>query len=137
MSTARRAYDILRGYIGREWERIQTVEESSARTELDQAMKTPGVASAPTTTSTPAAEVPTEDKQAYARRLLGVSASATFDEIRKQFERLNRRSDPSNFPPGSAEATQAADIQKRVHWAYSFLTEHMDTTEKRFRSLEI
>ncbi len=136
MSTARRAYDILRGYIGREWERIQTVEESSARTELNDSLKTPAPTSTPSSDPVPAA-APTEDKEAYARRLLGVSVSASFDEIRKQFERLNRRSDPSNFPPGSAEANQASEIQKRVHWAYGFLTEHMDTTEKRFRSLEI
>jgi hypothetical protein len=136
MSTTRRAYDILRGYIGREWERIQSIEESSARTELNESLKTP----VPTNTRS-ADPVPTtaspEDQEAYARRLLGVTASATFDEIRKQFERLNRRSDPANFPAGSAEADQAAGIQKRVHWAYGYLTEHMDTTEKRFRSLEI
>lgn len=134
MSTARRAYDILRGYIGREWERIQDVEESSARQELSESLKQPSTSRAPAEQAAPASE---EDKGAYARRLLGVSAGATFDEIRKQFERLNRRSDPSNFPPGSAEADQAAEIQKRVHWAYGYLTEHMDTTEKRFRSLEI
>lgn len=136
MSTTRRAYDILRGYIGREWERIQTVEESSARTELNEALKTPASTSAPAAASNNEA-TSTEDKESYARRLLGVTASASFDEIRKQFERLNRRSDPANFPPGSAEADQAAEIQKRVHWAYGYLTEHMDTTEKRFRSLEI
>lgn len=136
MSTARRAYDILRGYIGQEWERIQSVEESSARTELNDSLKTPTPASAPSSDPLPAAAA-TEDKDAYARRLLGVNANASFDEIRKQFERLNRRSDPANFPPGSAEANQASEIQKRVHWAYGFLTEHMDTTEKRFRSLEI
>lgn len=134
MSTARRAYDILRGYIGQEWERIQGVEESSARHELAEAMQKPATAQASPDTTAP---VTNEDRETYARRLLGVSASASFDEIRKQFERLNRRSDPTNFPAGSAEANQAAEIQKRVHWAYGFLTEHMDTTEKRFRSLEI
>lgn len=134
MSTARRAYDILRGYIGQEWERIQGVEESSARHELAEAMQKPAAAQATPDTTAP---IENEDRGAYARRLLGVAASASFDEIRKQFERLNRRSDPTNFPAGSAEANQAAEIQKRVHWAYGFLTEHMDTTEKRFRSLEI
>lgn len=135
MSTARRAYDILRGYIGQEWERIQGVEESSARQELNESLRKPQATTAPSAESS--APLATEDREAYARRLLGVSASASFDEIRKQFERLNRRSDPTNFPEGSAEANQAAEIQKRVHWAYGFLTEHMDTTEKRFRSLEI
>ena len=30
-----------------------------------------------------------------------------------------------------------SEIQKRVHWAYAVLTDSMDSTEKRFRSLEI
>lgn len=137
MSTARRAYDILRGYIGQEWERIQGVEESSARAELHEAMGKPARREVAEDTPSESIPVPTEDRGAYARSLLGVGPNATFDEIRKQFERLNRRSDPANFPPGSAEATKAAEIQKRVHWAYGFLTDHIDNTEKRFRSLEI
>ncbi len=35
MSMGRRAYDILRGYVGREWERIMSVEEQTALKELD------------------------------------------------------------------------------------------------------
>jgi hypothetical protein len=57
--------------------------------------------------------------------------------VRKAFARFNKRSDPANFPAGSAEATQATEIQKRVHWAFGVLTENMDATEKRFKSLEI
>jgi hypothetical protein len=76
------------------------------------------------------------DPKAYARRLLGVTESTPYEELRKCFERLNQRSDPSNFPAGSYEAEQAAAIQRRVNWAFSLLTEDMDPTDKRFRSLE-
>jgi hypothetical protein len=35
------------------------------------------------------------------------------------------------------EAAQAIEIQRRVQWAYGVLTEGMDATERRFRTLEI
>lgn len=129
MSIGRRAYDILRGYVGQEWERIKGVEEDAAIKELDTPSK-----KEKSETSVP---VPVEDQQGYARKLLGVGPNANFDEVRKAFERLNKRSDPTNFPEGSEEANQAAAIQKRVHWAFGLLTEGMDATEKRFKSLEI
>ena len=40
MSSARRAYDLLRGYIAHEWERIQGVEEDFAEAELNEAIET-------------------------------------------------------------------------------------------------
>lgn len=131
MSMGRRAYDILRGYVGREWERIQGVEEKAAWQELE----TPSDKREASSTDLP--PVPSLNREAHARTLLGVGPSASFTEVRKAFERLNKRSDPANFPSGSAEATQAAEIQKRVHWAFGVLTENMDATEKRFKSLEI
>lgn len=131
MSMGRRAYDILRGYVGREWERIMNVEEEVARKELETPPPRPSAA------TKAVAEVPPADREAHARMVLGVTPSASFSEVRKAFERLNKRSDPANFPPASAEATQAAEIQKRVHWAFDVLTEGMDATEKRFKSLEI
>lgn len=131
MSMGRRAYDILRGYVGREWERIMSVEEETAIKELDLPSKPK-----PSAGSIAEALQP-EDKEARARMILGVGSEASFTEIRKAFERLNKRSDPANFPPGSSEANQAAEIQKRVHWAFAVLTDGMDATEKRFKSLEI
>ena len=131
MSMGRRAYDILRGYVGREWERIMSVEEEYALKELDLPSKPK-----PSGGSTSEPLQP-EDKEARARMILGVASEASFTEIRKAFERLNKRSDPANFPPGSSEANQAAEIQKRVHWAFGVLTDGMDATEKRFKSLEI
>jgi len=131
MSMGRRAYDILRGYVGREWERIMSVEEQTALKELDVPAKPK-----PSAGSFVEA-LPPEDKEARARMILGVGPQASFTEIRKAFERLNKRSDPANFPPASSEASQAAEIQKRVHWAFAVLTDGMDATEKRFKSLEI
>ncbi len=131
MSMGRRAYNVLRGYVGREWERIQGLEEDVATQELN-AETLPK--------AKPASDlppIPEVNREAHARTLLGVGPQAPFEDIRKAFERLNKRSDPANFPPGSSEATQAAEIQKRVHWAFGVLTEGMDATEKRFKSLEI
>lgn len=140
MSTGRRAYNVLRGYINQEWDRIQGVDQDKAWRELNEmvggknaetAAREEMIAENRPTPATP------EDKAAHARKLLGVAEDASFDDIRKAFERLTKRSDPKNFPDGSEEAKQAADIQKKVNWAFAILTEGMDATEKRFRSLEI
>ena len=66
-----------------------------------------------------------------------LAEKATFEEIRRAFDKLNKRSAPERFPINSPERTQAAEIQKRIHWAYQMLTESLGTTEKRFRSLEL
>jgi hypothetical protein len=129
MSTARRAYDLLRGYVSHEWERIQGVEETYAEAELNESLRSPAP-SAP-------APVAAKDNPAHARQILGVAEGADFAQVRAAFERLNKRSDPGNFPPNTKEARDAAEIQKKVHWAYGVLTEGMDSTEKRFKSLEI
>lgn len=135
MSLGKRAYNILRGYVNREWDRIQALDRLYAEKELAESTQAPA--------PPPEAELPTPneaaptDPKARARELLGVGPDASFEEIRKAFERLNKRSDPRNFPAGSPEAAQAASIRQRVNWAYQTLTEHVDVTEKRFKSLEI
>lgn len=138
MSVPRRAYDLLRGYIGREYERIQGVDFDGASQELKEAFQNPmkpGDASPqppqPRVQATPA------DRRAQACAVLGVSSKAEFGEIRTAFERLNRRSDPANFPPGSEEGKQAGQIQRRVQDAYRILADQADATEVRFKSLEI
>jgi len=147
MSMGKRAYNILRGYVSTEWDRIKDLERDLATKELHTRPTPP---SSPTetplpptlsgpplpapTTSTPA---PKYEPKAHARKLLGVSEDCSFDDLRKAYTRLNKRSDPSNFPAGSEEARKAADIQKNVNWAYNLLTATDDSTEKRFRSLEL
>ncbi|MGV3616424.1 MAG: hypothetical protein ACO1SV_13930 [Fimbriimonas sp.] len=139
MSTGRRAYDILRGYVNHEWERIQGVQMSDAERELYESLEPGAMATsekATETASAPASYSGTLDPS-KAREILGVGPEASFADIRASFDRITKRSDPANFPPGSAEAKQAEEIHRRVHRAYAILTEGMDSTEKRFRSLEI
>ncbi len=133
MSTGRRAIDLLRGYVNQEWERIRGVGESDAGTELDE----PAAFARTERTVTVQREYSPAELDDWARRVLGLGSTAEFSEIRKAFVRLNTRADPSKFPSGSAEARQAADIQLRVQQAYAILSESVDTTEKRFKSLEI
>lgn len=135
MSTGRRAYDILRGYVNREWDRIKGVDFDPAERELQEALDNP--MPRPTQPTAEPAEVATMDRQLLASKILGVPINAPFADIQKAFDRLNKRSDASNFPSGSPEVAQAIEIQRRVQWAYGVLTEGMDLTEKRFRSLEI
>lgn len=135
MSTGRRAYDVLRGYVNQEWERIRGVDDKDAETELDQSLSVSSIRVERSVTLQQ--EFISIDPQDWARKILGVTPSAEFTEIRKAFERLNSRSDPGKFPAGSQEAIQAAGIQLRVQQAYAILTDGIDTTEKRFKSLEI
>lgn len=136
MSGARRAYNIVRGYVMREWERIQGVERDLAESELLKSLSDVEGSDPGPSAQGPAYERSVNPKE-VARRFLGVAEDADFATIRKAFDKLNKRSDPKNFPEGSKEQEQAAEIQKRVHWAYATLTEDLDPTQKRFRSLEL
>lgn len=137
MSTGRRAYDLLRGYVNTEYDRLRGVERISAEDELNEAMNSPAAsASLRSPSQPPAAPAPVDPKQ-HAARILGVDQGASFEEVRKSYEKLNKRSDPTNFPQGSPERKQASEIQRRVQWAYQTLSDGVDATEKRFRSLEI
>ena len=135
MSTGRRAYDVLRGYVNQEWERIRGVDDKSAEAELNHSLSINAIrVERPASVETETVAI---DSEIWARRILGVDIAADFSAIRAAFERLNTRSDPSKFPAGSPEAKQAAEIQARVQQAYAILTEGIDSTEKRFKSLEI
>ena len=138
MSEAKRAYNIVRGFVSREWDRIKEVERNLAEDELEEALKEPRPAKAPPVKHSVSEALDHEvDRVGIARKMLGVTEKASFETIRKAFEKLNRRSDPKNFPGGSDEQIQAEQIQKRAYWAYNVLTEHFDAIEKRFKSLEI
>jgi len=139
MGEAKRVYDLLRGYVNREYDRIRGVELDEAERELNDVIK--GSVPPKTTPSQAAASSadvePVASREDRARRILGVTETATFDEIRRAFERLNKRGDPTRFPMNSPEREHAASIQKSVQWAYGVLTANVDAIEKRFRSLEI
>lgn len=143
MNGARRAYDIMKGHVLREWDRIQGVEHDIAEEELNASLRKHPPKPAERRPERSDAGIEENlypfvaDPAAVARRLLGVSPKAPFEEIRKTFERLNKRCAPSNFPDGTEAREQALEIQKRLHWAYQALTDHFDATEKRFKSLEL
>lgn len=127
----------MRGYVNREYDRIRGVDLDDAERELNDSLQgymPPKTASATPSATQPEPPMSREDR---ARKILGVTAEAPFDEIRRAFERLNKRGDPARFPPASPEREHAAAIQKSVQWAYGVLTANVDTIEKRFRSLEI
>lgn len=144
MRAGRRAYNLLRGYINREWDRIKKWERQDALRELDAATykrKRFETRSATETEAEPERTVlyvpeGTTPMEA-ARHVLGVDEDATFREIHHKFAKLNRRTKPMNLEHGSDERRQAADIQRKIHWAYRTLTADMSDAEKRFGSLEI
>lgn len=137
MSTGRRAYDLLRGYVNHEWERIKGIDGlDPAEEELNAALAGPGYRRTAYSEETQVEMVQLSEED-LARQILGVTPTATFDEIRKAFDKLNQRSDPKNFPSGSIEAENAAEIRSRVHRAFRILSDKFDATETRFKSLEI
>ena len=144
MRAGRRAYNLLRGYINREWDRIKKWERQDALRELDAATYKRNRQEA---VSESKAEAEPERTVLYvpegttpieaARHVLGVESGASFRDIHHKFAKLNRRTKPGNLEHGSDERRQAADIQRKIHWAYRTLTADMSDAEKRFGSLEI
>ena len=141
MSEAKRAYNLLRGYVNREWDRIKSLELAKALEELDKpSLETPAVEEAKTAPHEEVTKIIIPegmDVKEAARKILGVDEKASFDQIRHAFEKLNRRTQPGQFSEGSEEARSAIHLQRRVQWAYSILTVETSDAEKRFRSLEI
>ncbi len=136
MSEFDRAYNLLRGYIGREWDRLADIDRSEAAQELDDSVPVHPKYTQPDGATVYEKPAPAMDAE-LARRILGVEPSASYEEIERAYVRLQKRSDPSRFDPASVEFRWAVDINRRIHKAYSLLTEEMSVTEKRFGSLEI
>jgi hypothetical protein len=137
MSTGRRAYNLLRAYVGREWDRIKNWERLDALRELEEHDKPAEAPKAEDPEKTVVYIPEGSTREQAALHILGLKEGAAFTEIRHAFVKLSKRSDPSHFAEGSTEQVQARDIYRRVHWAYRTLTEGMSDSEKRFGSLEI
>ena len=139
MSTGRRAYDILRAHVNNQWDRINEPGLKSAWNELNEAVNGPkfqdGAPEVPAAENQKAAEP--IDQKAIARRILGVEESASFEEVRKAYERLRKRSEPAKFPEGTEEREMAAQLSQRIETAYRILAKDVPSIEKRFSNLEI
>ena len=136
MSEARRFYNIFRGYVNREWERIQGLERTLAEEELDAPAGSPAV-EPPRPTPVEEMSLTGEEAKRRARQVLGVGDDASYTEIRQAYQRLNKRSQPGTFTPGTEEERHSALIQRKIQWAYQVLSEGASGLERRFGSLEI
>lgn len=142
MSEARRAYDLLRAFVGRESDRVKETwaefEKMLAETPSPGSKPSPSAPTASPAEPDPRLTAATpEDTRRVARRILGVEEGASFPEIRRAYEKISRRAKSENFPAGSDAAGQAQELLRRASWAYQALTKDMDATQKRFQSLEI
>lgn len=137
---------LVQAYVGKEWDRVRSIDVMSAIKELDEAVRGPQLEdqeqAIDKAAQTARDEADQSDKKAEeydsaAREILGVGPRAEFVTIRRAYEKLSRRAQPENFLPESEEARQADQLLRRVTWAYTYLTKGMTPSEKRFRSLEI
>lgn len=128
----KRAYSIVKGYVQREWERIDALERLSASEELKRSLSVPS-----TTPQAQQESVEFVRDAAHARRILDVTEGATYAEIEVAYQKLNEMSGPEQFAPGSEDYRRALKIQRSIHDAYRILIEEFSVTERRFRSIEI
>lgn len=151
MSNGRRFYNMLSGYIDREWERIRDIVEQgaehrpAAEEEFEQAMgrkyeKVPAEPTQPDAprmtdppTPAPPQTVVTELECHYA--VLGVPNGADFAVVRYAYQKLVRRADPARFVDGSESAKQAEQVRARVEEAYDKLRRALDPRSARFSDL--
>lgn len=130
---------LVSGYISREYDRIKDLELFQASQEMEQSS---GPAAYSERLNTPKESAPKvaltpEEKVELARKIFEVPTDATYEQIRKSYETLMAKSDPSQYDPKSANYTKALDIQRKLKSYFELLTQHFSNTEKRFKSLEI
>lgn len=131
MSTGRRAYDIVRGYVNHGWDRVSGVDDH-AEAELRAALETPQ----PQTPSSPPPPPMTVD---VARRLLGVEANASARQVEKAYDELVKAVDPSRFSADPQAAARAKELGSRLRMALELAKANAksDPISDRFSGLEI
>jgi hypothetical protein len=138
MSLARRAYRLLRAYLHREWERVESLFEKSAREELEDYLSQP----VPESSSQEKAGLPSvsltekmTDDLAY--QILNLPKTADVHDLQRAYMRMSERTLPSNFPEGSEERKKALVLHLRVQEAYEHLLPRLSPRLRRFQSLDI
>jgi hypothetical protein len=140
MSSGKRAYDILRGYVNHGWDRLQGSEQNTAEAELREALEQPlgrpmrqTPESNPETASRPIASISVE----AARRLLDVPATATSKQIKAAHDGLRTKLDASRFPAGSEAQERSRHLCFMIDAAQRVLIDNLDPTIKRFEDLQV
>ena len=131
MSSGRRAYDIVRGYVNHGWERVAGVDDQ-AEAELRAALETP---SQPATAAPPAPPMTVD----VARRLLGVEEGATARQVEKAYDDLVKAIDPARFTADAQAAARAKELGSRLRMARELAraSAKSDPISDRFSGLEI
>lgn len=131
MSSGKRAYDIVRGYVNHGWDRVSGVDEN-AEAELRAAMENP----LPPTTAAPKPPPMTVD---VARRLLGVDAAATARTVEKAYDDLMKAIDPVRFTADAPATARAKELGSRLRMARELARANAksDPIADRFSGLEI
>jgi hypothetical protein len=134
MSTARRAYDLLRGYVSHGWDQLSGDEEKSANEELRNAIESPAPYQ-PSSTIHSQSEPPITLEQA--RRLFDVPPNATSQQITEVYDTLRATADLSKFQEGSDAWQRARQVGRRLDSARNILMDNIGPTVRRFERLEI
>ena len=132
MSSGRRAYDIVRGYVNHGWDRVSGVDDR-AEAELREAMEKP----APP--AMPSAPPPPPMTGEIARRLLGVEEGTSARGVEKAYDDLMKAIDPSRFTADPQAAARAKELGSRLRMARELARANAksDPIADRFSGLEI
>ena len=137
MSEIKRAVNIVSAYAQQQLDRIRQIDMEKAQQDLDTPPKAWSKSGEGATGSTTVQVSRTVFDADHARKILQVTPEATFEEIRKSYDKFRLESDPSQYEPKSAEYKRRIQVQTAVHKAYTLLTEEYSITVKRFQSLEL
>ena len=131
MSTGRRAYDIVRGYVNHGWDRVAGVD-AEAEAELRTAMENP----AP---PTPSAPLPPPMTVETARRLLGVEEGTSARGVEKAYDDLMKAISPERFTADVQALARAKELGSRLRMARELAraSAKSDPITDRFSGLEI